>query len=955
MALITTAQRDQLTALFIAMFKAAPGADNLSSMVAAVEGGQTIYQVATTLAGKTEFGSVYPGFLTGSEFADRLITNLLPASTPAAAKTWSKDWILGKLNAGESRASIIATAVIALTEGPGLTNTNYADANAQIKNQIEVSNYYSITKELSDPDLVDLQSIISGVTATASTVTTAKTKVDSIANSVISGTTYTLSTGADNIAGTGGDDIINGVSDTDANSGQTFTAADTIKGGAGTDTLNILFDTAAAVSFPAATISEVEIFNVRNISGQALTFSANLFSGETEVWSDRSTSNVTVTNMATGVVAGLRGDGASELGNFTFGYTTASSAVTLAVDGGTRTSSSAINSVTISSAPTEVTVKSTGAANTIGNLALGGAATSLTIDAATNFSLAVGGAVSGFSGSAATLTVKGAATSVSLNTINTAVSTIDASGMTAGGISVVLGDVATQTVKGGQGNDTIRTGGVLTTGTVDAGAGSGDRLSVAATAHVNTKALADKYINFESIEARNGVDVDVSLFSGITSVRIADGAGNTSLTNLTAAQAGALTISSSNALGNTGITIGVKDASLGGQIDTVTASVTTSTATGGKQYANLQGITLTGVEKVVLNGSGSTAGTSGAINYTAANATSVDSLTLNNKGDGNFLDLGATLASNLNVNASTSGGTTVNLNSYNTTTGATVTTGAGNDIIVGSAKADTISAGDGNDHIYADGATTGTVEVQTITIAGGAAAAASTITVGGVSVSIAAGRTAIQAAGDVLAQAQSILSANPTLGNIVDNGNGTLTLTYKGFTGNVANLSVSHSDGTQTIAIAETTAGVDAATIVANAAADVLTGGAGNDTFYFCPGADNTLANMDTIKDLNFGGDNAGTVDKIVFDGTAGAATIVKLSAAQQDTVTAAATLAAAVDAVLNIAATGNNVAQFTYGGESYLVINGATANATYTATEDLVLKITGVTGTLDASDISII
>jgi len=171
MALITTAQRDQLSALFIAMFKAAPGANNLSDMVAAVEAGQTIYQVATTLAAKADFAKVYPGFLTGSEFADRMIANLLPASTPAAAKTWSKDWILGKLNAGESRASILATAVVALTEGPGVTNANYAAANAQIKNQVEVSNHYSITKEQSATDLTTLQNVISGVTADAATVT----------------------------------------------------------------------------------------------------------------------------------------------------------------------------------------------------------------------------------------------------------------------------------------------------------------------------------------------------------------------------------------------------------------------------------------------------------------------------------------------------------------------------------------------------------------------------------------------------------------------------------------------------------------------------------------------------------------------------------------------------------------------------------------------------------------
>jgi hypothetical protein len=145
------------------------------------------------------------------------------------------------------------------------------------------------------------------------------------------------------------------------------------------------------------------------------------------------------------------------------------------------------------------------------------------------------------------------------------------------------------------------------------------------------------------------------------------------------------------------------------------------------------------------------------------------------------------------------------------------------------------------------------------------------------------------------------------------------------------------------------------ATLAANTAADVLTGGAGNDQFGF--GLGSTMVSFATIKDLNLGtAAVAGQVDKLTFDvATAGAATIVSLSAAQQATVTAAADLAAAADAALVVAATVNNVVQFTYGADTYLLVNGATANANYTANEDHLVKITGVAGTLDASDIALI
>jgi hypothetical protein len=176
MALITTEQRNELTTLFIAMFKAAPGASNLSEMVVAVEAGHTLAEVAASLAMKPSFSQVYPGFLTGQEFADRVVANLLTNATPSGAKAFATSWILGKLNAGESRSDILAQAVQALR---ATTNVNYADAQAQLTNKVEVANYYSITKEQSSDDLAELQEIISGVTSSTSTVTEAQSTIDS--------------------------------------------------------------------------------------------------------------------------------------------------------------------------------------------------------------------------------------------------------------------------------------------------------------------------------------------------------------------------------------------------------------------------------------------------------------------------------------------------------------------------------------------------------------------------------------------------------------------------------------------------------------------------------------------------------------------------------------------------------------------------------------------------------
>jgi S-layer protein len=265
MALITAEARNELTALFIGMFQAAPGATNLSSMVTAYEGGSTLAQIAAQLATKPEFASVYPGFLTGQEFADRVVANLLPASTPAGAKAWSTDWVLGKLNAGETRATIIAKAVVALNQ---TVNPNYNDAKALQANKVEVANHYSITLEngTGTTSLLDLQAVLSGVTAVATTVTTAIAAVDEN-HAATSGQTFTLTTGIDTVQGTAGNDTINGLIDsTIANfinqPASTFTALDSIDGGAGVDTLNIGAITDVN-GLPTVSVSNVEIVNIR--------------------------------------------------------------------------------------------------------------------------------------------------------------------------------------------------------------------------------------------------------------------------------------------------------------------------------------------------------------------------------------------------------------------------------------------------------------------------------------------------------------------------------------------------------------------------------------------------------------------------------------------------------------------------------------------------------------------
>lgn len=167
--------------------------------------------------------------------------------------------------------------------------------------------------------------------------------------------------------------------------------------------------------------------------------------------------------------------------------------------------------------------------------------------------------------------------------------------------------------------------------------------------------------------------------------------------------------------------------------------------------------------------------------------------------------------------------------------------------------------------------------------------------------------------------------------------------------------------------------------------ADTLTGGLGGDTFDFVAATDGVLtaANITavdapaavaatnrgeivTITDLNLGGANAGTrVDTINFTGgagtlgavAAGGFAIVNGGAATALTgldLGDALNTAIANAGILGSAAAVAKAGLFTWAGDTYLIAtNNATAANAFGAVagQDIIIKVTGVTGTLDVSD----
>lgn len=425
----------------------------------------------------------------------------------------------------------------------------------------------------------------------------------------------------DNVAGTSGNDTINGsitYANTVPGTGSTLTVSDQIAGGAGTDSLKLTVDgtlnnTAAAVAFPAATISGVENVFIRNVAAENaaadnLTVDASQLSGVKQIWSDRSSSTLSVTNLAAGATVGVAGNGTAINGDLLAAFVATATTSALAVDGGTK--AGAGTDVTITgTGVTSATIASTGAANQLDVVTLAATTKSLTIDATTDIAFGAGNAnnqeaVTGFAADA-TITINGAG-KVVLESLDADVDVINAAGNT-GGVTVALDGEADTKFTGGSGNDTVSTGFVLTTGSVDAGAGTGDRLILTGATHVDNATLGSKYTNFEILRNGAAATQDASLIAGITSVETSvSGAG---FNKLTAGQAAAVT----NLADNNAATFALATAT--GTADVLSVTLANATATAS---ADLTAAVVTGFETMNVVSSSGTSADINALSFGAA-------------------------------------------------------------------------------------------------------------------------------------------------------------------------------------------------------------------------------------------------------------------------------------------------------------------------------------------------
>ena len=443
----TLTETANIQKLVSSMFNLALTSALQTNLQAAIDGGATLSELATTLAGKGAFDM-------GADAAAQsttLLTNL-GLATGTTAGDAASTYILARLAAGVNIEQV-AVAVITYMNDDTKRHSAFDDTATLLTNKATVSQAL-VDSGIVATSLSDLDYLTS-VDATAASVTTATAAVTAATPATPStnpGSAFALTATADTFVGTTGDDTFTGAV-TAVTATTTYTNTDVLLDQSSTDNDTLNVATNAAVTF--GTVSGIENVNITTAMSGALVQSAANLAGVT-------TLTIARDDLAGGAISGsgtaqVTNADASKVANIVTG----SQVTALNVDysgGATQTAGIIVNaagvtgnvtvdgSATITANDSITTVSIDGA---VGGTAEDAKASSITANAAATVTTHADltGAITVNAAAATTITVNDAQGGATVNgaTAATTAATVTVKGIDASGADVTVGTGAAAT------------------------------------------------------------------------------------------------------------------------------------------------------------------------------------------------------------------------------------------------------------------------------------------------------------------------------------------------------------------------------------------------------------------------------------------------------------------------------------------------------------------------------
>jgi Ca2+-binding RTX toxin-like protein len=317
----------------------------------------------------------------------------------------------------------------------------------------------------------------------------------------------------------------------------------------------------------------------------------------------------------------------------------------------------------------------------------------------------------------------------------------------------------------------------------------------------------------------------------------------------------------------------------------------------------------------------------------------------------------------LSTNIVTFNGSAETNGTFNITSGAaadTLTGGSGNDVLNSGSGIDTITTGTGNDtvsagagadtivmaaNLTASDAIDGGADSDTLTLSGdyslGLTFGATTMTnvenmaLGtGFSYKFTTNDATVASGQSLTVDGSALASGNTLTWTGSAETNGTFNIT-----GGAGNDVMVGGSGIDTLS-----GGAGNDTITGGAGADILSGSTGSDKFVYTTVSNSASANYDTISDIDFSADTIDITGSVTGIDTAVTTGALNTASFDTDMATALSGKLGTSHALLFTADSG------TLSGQTFLIVD-SNGSASYTANSDLVINVTGWTGTLATGD----